>query len=76
MDERKERKESTNGRALHIGKGYTGAFEFYNIENGKKYFYRRYFFFIKPFSRVPNEKLHSTYMFNECIDYIYFSKYS
>jgi hypothetical protein len=41
MDERKEREESTNGRALHIGKGCTSAFELYNIENGKKYFYRR-----------------------------------
>jgi hypothetical protein len=40
-DERKERKESTDGSTLQIGKGCTGAFELYNTENGKNDFYRQ-----------------------------------
>jgi hypothetical protein len=40
-DERNATKESTDGRALQIGKGCTSAFELYNTENGKNDFYRR-----------------------------------
>ena len=38
-DESKATKESTDGRALQIDKGFTGAFELYSTENGKNEFY-------------------------------------
>jgi hypothetical protein len=57
-DERKETKESIDGRALQIGKGFIGAFELYNIENGKNDFYHWYFFFIKLCSGALDEQSH------------------
>jgi hypothetical protein len=39
-DERKERKESIDGRVIYIGKGCTSDFELYNTKSGKNDFYR------------------------------------
>jgi len=44
IDKRKASKERTNGKALHIGKGCTDAFEIYNTKNGKNDFNCQIFF--------------------------------